>query len=388
MNPNGTVTAPWDTSCLTLIDDPVVTPTWSLWAHTTATPYWVEYSPAWDIVVDLDERRTPYGTCEFSLPASYADHAEFSPFTGSEIEIRAGWLHTIGGTPTDEQHTLFYGVVTSRELVKDPEGGTHVRIKAATGEVNYDHPVWTGAYDVRNDLTTVVDACDSIDENGHLIRPISVQATDLNTPTADRLAVFRAIRVDAGDNVDDFVHNIADALGQWARGNQRGTYLANNAYQISRRYTGSTRLNLTPIVETYRRAEDVDDWANVVELTATWVSSGETKRSTYTYIDPVLAALPPGATRFVRVKKATIQARPFLVDGVRKLTADWPTGTAYLNAALRRTWQTTITARAVWWLEPCVSVQAHDDDGSITRINFQVDRGTMTLTLRPDNLTT
>lgn len=216
-----------------------------------------------------------------------------------------------------------------------------------------------------------------------------------DAPSADQLAAFRALDFSAGDSFGDSLRTAASAVGMRCRvdhlGRYDGTHVAGNIYPLATiayaPLNPTYDANLAPTIlaseiGSYHRRSDASEFASKLKVTAQWTTAGEQKSSTYLYsttTDGNLASI---------TKEITIQVRPPLVGGVRKLTADYPLALAYANAYARRQWLVTAEVRGWWWLEPGASLNITNprtgipDAGIVSAVNF-TSAGITTITLRP-----
>lgn len=351
-----------------------------------ATPTLVDV-PAWGITYDLDESRSPFGTMRLrTTPAAAAAYfAPISPLTVKQLF--AGYGST--------RNLIFAGFPSRRRRVLNATD-SYTEIELTTGEDLWDVPL-AADYSVPDTYTTIAAVIDDI--NALLTStapgwPLIYSSTSLGSPTSAQLATFRALDFSAGDSYGDCLRNAASALGQKIQGDHLLGYRPTKVYSDQNpaarivpqwAYAAASAVTITPAdYQSYTRDESADDYASLLRLTAQWTSSGDLKSSTYVYS----AGAAPSALERVTQRDLTIQMRPELSSGVRKLTATNPVGLAYKNAYARRTWQTTVTMRAWWWVEPGMSLtingpDGQSDSGVVSRVSFDVDAGLMTVTVRP-----
>lgn len=346
--------------------------------------------PAWNVSYDLDETRMPHGTATFTTTPQAAAAIP------DALNPRLNWpVHILAGYGTQE--VVFSGVVTERRRLN----GT-VQITLATCDTLLEAPL-RRAFTVPVTETNIANlfyylavyAPSSLGINYVWDQGVSTwSAADLPAPTAPQLAALRAISMDANDSFGDALRCAADALGQWVhadhrgwtgRGGLHGTDQTAHFLAIRPTYTYADASAPTLTAwSSYEKAETLDGYATSVELTATWTEAAADKSSSLVYSG---VAIPNNRTRFVRRNVAS-QMRPPLIAGSRNLTSANPTGLTYAANYARRTWQTTITSKAWWWLEPKASLKITDPDGGtdagqVTRLAVNVDAALMTLTLRP-----
>jgi hypothetical protein len=270
--------------------------------------------------------------------------------------------------------------------------GNHVEIAVTTGEDLWENQ-FAADYSVPDSYSTMTQVITDICAGGTAgyigsSWPMNPFVATVDTPSSGQLAAFRALDFAAGDSIGDALRVCASALGQKIRGDQvAGDPWAKPAVRITPQYVFAAGSSLTIQPSeyiSYDRTESPDDYASLLRLTAQWTSSGDLKSSTYVYD----SGANFGNQKRVQTKDVQVQLRPELSGGVRKLTASNPLGLAYAAAYYRRTWQTTVTMRAWWWLEPGASLtivgpEGQTDNGVVSRVSFDVDAGLMTVTIRP-----
>lgn len=386
-------TAPWDSTELAAARSPGSSHSW--WVGPGFSPVAFESEnllAAYGITYELDEARSPFGVMRFMMPAEPGDGgwSEATSWLSPHqyllpIHLRAGYL---------ARPLAFSGWVTDRRrIVKDGQNGYSIEL--TTGEDLVDVPLLSD-YSIPDSYTGMAavlgDFWDS--SEGDLTDawpPVGWYAT-LPAPSAAQLATFRALDFAAGDSIGDMLRTCAAALGQKIHGDHRHGYPVGAdqgdvimAVRPQYVFSSAVAARVSPTEwMSYDRDENIDDYATKVKLTAQWMSSGDLKSSTYIYNSP---AEWSNLQRIVQ-KDITVQMRPELSGGVRKLTSTNPLGKAYAAAFFRRTWQVTVTMRAWWWLEPGASliIEGPDgqvDSGIVSRVSVDVDAGTMTVTLRP-----
>ena len=348
--------------------------------------------PCHDVTYTLDETSQPLGRLSFTADPITA--TDFAGLAFDPIEALSPWWLYAGYE--DTLQPVFAGYPYSRRRVQNAsENG--LKVEMDTGESLFDGPL-SGDYAVPDAYTSVAQVLDanpgipgtSVFGSTWPARPWVSPA--LGTPTSDQLAAFRALDFSAGDSVGDMYRTCAAALGQRLQADHLG---GKRSPELDWDYTPVVKLVPEFVFDvaaaltinpnewvSYERIDSADDYASALRLTAQWTSSGDLKSSTYVY-----DSMPFIQNRAV-CRDVTVQLRPELSGGVRKLTANNPLGKAYAAAYLRRTWQTTVTMRAWWWLEPGASLtivgpEGQSDNGVVSRVVFNVDAGLMTVTIRP-----
>ncbi len=400
--PAATNCAPWAADSFDHIQGDTVEPVKFLrrWDH-AGTPGAVAVDiDVWDVQVDLDAHRNPYGT--MSCKARWADvrpsqlveevdPTRFYLYEGGisgdlgidvtrpgqcAVELFAGYMR--GGVP--DVHTLFFGFVTTIRVTWD--GTQHVaELQAETAEIFYDHPRHSnvsgdGDYNVPDTHTNIAQVTAQLNDAGRaptFYRPpiyLYVPFT-MATPNATQLAAFRGLVLVAGeDSIDGFLRSCAESLDQWLRGDVRnlfgynGTQPHPGAYVITDNYgavmngvTDGWNAGALPIDQIARSVSRVDSildgWASGTKLTMKFrsVSGDETSRSRLftnnVSGDYALVVNQPGGV-FPVIREQTIWRRP--PGGV--LSAGDQVGARYAFANSAKSSQTIIECRAAFWLEP------------------------------------
>lgn len=394
-------TLPWDASSLDLIDDQVIEHTWRVELPTLDPS--IGYSvPAWDVEVSLDGGRAPYGTATFKVPLSYMAEvpdgagtvfSKLVPYGLPPVRIWAGWKHAIDGAVVDDSQILFAGFITKRQMIVE-EGRDFVLFEAQTAEAVYDQPnSRTGTSNVGDAWTSLKDACTTI---AGYVTPwyrtptIVEEAGYMNTPSAGQLSSWRALTFETDDEVMDLLIAWAAELGQWVRGNVRSALTTASLLVSADPYPYRTAYALPQRVFTkVERLDDVEQWANILKLTANWVdaTSGDPKSKKRQYV----AAGVVGGTGAVRSKAVTLQVKP----SGGTLTATTPIALQWLRR-ISDMCEVFYTAqgRAIWWLQPRLhglsisDLGLADAPGPINTVTFQVDTGTMTVTWATNNTRT
>ena len=355
---------PWTGAYPAAVTDTVVHHAWRMTYLSPGGSTWTDVPESWDLVVNLDLFRSP--------AASLKGAATAVPLIGGWVRLYCSW--TINGVTTEG--TLFYGMVTARTAVR-PHGGpssatAYYEFTAESAEACWDFPS-NSTHGISNSYTRVAQTQLS---NVTWQAPNTLRLyehPDLNTPTSPQLAAYRAMEITPGDNVDSFVHAMAESLGQRVVGDYRrrytGTELA--AYYITPREPDSnTALNLTGRVTDWRETRSIDQSPSAVDVTATWISAGDQKQSRRVY--------GGGGTDYTRQKSISIPMKP--TGGT--LGASDPTALAWVHGIGMYGIRTTFTCRAIWWLD----LQMHVIDSAsggprpIVAITFLVDSGLMTIT--------
>lgn len=332
--------------------------------------------PAYEIEVDLDGGRAPYGEARFRLPVDElmeATYAETNPRLLPVVQIDAGWNY--GGAAN--VHTLFSGVIVERRLRVDV-GGPYVAITAQTFETVYDYPS-NVALDIGNTWTTLAQF---VAAAAGLYRRTSWIEPETNAvPLSTQLAEYRAMGIAIDDGVDDFLRSCAGALGQWLHGARDAATPTVVCETDPYPYRRLVELDVAAFAE-LDRVENLDEWGNIVRLTAQWTdaASGDTRSKRRTY----KAASVTSGTGAVRARDVTINVKP---PSGAVPPADWAPALKWLrrvNEANRGSY--TGRCRALWWLTPRVDgvllngTPVDDTAGQVQRVSFQVDAGTMSLT--------
>lgn len=312
---------------------------------------------AWDIDADIDIARSPTAIAHAKVP--YGTTVAL----GDDFRLTAG----IG---TDLQPVCL-GIVTGIERrVIGPD--RWIELTAASREqlldlpsdIAYTPPSW--ATQLTDIMSTALGATPFQPWGGYLF--IDNQTTI--APTSAQYTALRATDIGLGDNIDTWLHTLADTLGQRLTGN----YLNYTGHYLLRDRNPATAppLTIDPIVTDLRRRTSIDDLCNVVDLTATWHESNQEKSSRRIYATS-------GTPAIRAARNYTIVYRPPLSGGVRQLTATNPTAQAYLTRSTT-TEVATITTRALWWLQPLHRITADGATWTIQQIRHQLTTGTMTIT--------
>lgn len=193
--------------------------------------------------------------------------------------------------------------------------------------------------------------------------------------------------MEPADEVMDLLTAWSQELGQWVRGNVRSSLTTPSLLVSADPYPYRSAYALPARVFTeIARTDDVDQWANILKLAATWNSSADgdpvTKRRTYTTAGVV------SGTGAVRVRDVTVKLRP--PGGT--LTATYPLGLAWLRriSDMSEVFYSA-TGRAAWWLQPRIhglsvpDMGLGDTPGPISSVTFQVDTGTMSVSWNTSN---
>lgn len=343
---------------------------------------------AFGVSYELDESRSPFGTAKFRVPIGSLTW--FDP------------IHLLGPRYLVAGYSGYQGLIfsgfTSRSTRVVNAGQNYAEVELTTGEDLWDGPLGAD-YAVPDSYSTLKSVVDDFTDGtqGDICGrnwPMLSWVAPLDTPTSGQLAAFRALDFSAGDSSGDMLRTCASALGQKIQGDHLGGWRGGSSpidslpvVKIAPQYVfaAGSALTINPSEwTTYERVSAADDFAASIRLTAQWISSGDLKSSTYVYKSAAEWNLGDRTT----TKDVTIQLRPELSGGVRKLTSTNPIGKAYQAAAYRRTWQVTITMRAWWWLEPGASLtvvgpEGQTDNGVVSRVVVDVDAGLMTVTIRP-----
>lgn len=353
---------PWTGCYPAAIAATVIQHSWQLYTlgHSADIPI---ATPSWDVTVDADLLRSPNAT----LKAKVGGNGW--PVIGSWVRLDVSWM--IDGAKTG---TLFWGMVT-RTTRHRPHGGTttaYVEIEAQSAEVVYDFPS-NATHAISNSYTR----CDQAALGNVTWKPLPIgyHNVSLNTPTAGQLAAYRAMEITPGDNLDSFIHVMAESLGQRARGDYRKLGSSAAGYIISPREPDSdTPLDLTDLATNWSETCDIADVATAVDVTAQWVSGGDNKQSRRIYGGP--------GDLYTRAKQVSIPMKP--TGG--SLGASDPTALAYLASVTLWPYRQTFTCRAIWWLDLLHQVAAGGLYARVVAITWLVDTGVMTVTAaRPED---
>jgi len=376
--------APWPASQLTEARSNGSTHAWTI---RDAMASYIEID-AHGISYELDESASPFGVARFRVPIGKL--GLFDPIHG------LGPRYLIGGY-SGYQGLIFAGWPSRSTRVVNGDDN-YAEVQLTTGEDLWDGPLGED-YSVPDSYSTLKSVVDDFTDGteGNILGrnwPMLSWVAPLDAPTSGQLAAFRALDFSAGDSSGDMLRTCASALGQKIQGDHLGGWRGSSSptdtipvVKIAPQYQFSATAALTigPSEWTrYQRDSSAEDYAASVRLTAQWTSGGDLKSSTYVYGSAAEWNLGDRTT----TKDVTVQLRPELSGGVRRLTSTNPIGKAYQAAAYRRTWQVTITMRALWWLEPGASLtivgpEGQVDNGVVSRVVADVDAGLMTITIRP-----
>lgn len=367
---NATNPGPWTGCYPAAVTDTVVQHGWRMTYAAPGSSTWLDLGPVWDVTVDLDLFRSPAAILRAKIPGG-------APLIGSWVRLYTSY--TLAGVTTEG--TLFFGMLTATAQVRPFGGGSPSQwseITAESAETCWDFPS-NATHNISNSYTRVAETQLS---NVTWQAPNTLRLwehPDLNTPTSPQLTAFRAMGVTPGDNVDTFVHAMAESLGQRVTGDYRRRYPGSEkaAYAITPRQPDSnTTLNLTGRVTDWRRSTSIDQQASAVDITAQWISAGDNKQSRRIY--------GGGGTDFTRQRSISIPMRP--TGG--SLGASDPTALAYLTSIQSYVTRITFTARAIWWLDLLMHVTATADKGPrpVVALTFHVDAGLMAVTLADPNV--
>lgn len=366
---------PWaDESAPDFATDPYIEHVYAV--RLPGAPAPLQLVPAWDVTVDLDGGRAPYGQARFKAPTSYLTedaYAATNPRVMPVVQIDAGWRYD-GGTNI---HTLFSGVITERALRID-SNGTYVEIVADSYETILEYPSHIGPVGVSNAYTS---AKQFYDANSFYRKPAWAEPVTNTAPDAAMLAEYRALGIEKDDNVSDWFRMAASTLGQWMRGHLDSTTPKIECVSDPYPYQRLVELDATAFA-TLERIENLEQWANILRLTAQWTynTDGDTKNKRRTYI----ASGVSGGTGAVRSRDVTLNVKP---PGGNNPPANWAPALRWLrrvNEASRGSWSGQ--CRALWWLQPRIDgimlagTPVEDTGGSIQRVQFLVDQGLMQLT--------
>ena len=257
--------------------------------------------PAWDVSVDLDGGRAPYGVCRFKAPVSYlseANYAHTNPRAQPVVQVDAGWRYP----GAENLHTLFSGVITERVLQVDPSGA-YVQVTAESYETILEYPSHIGPVGVSNAYTTVKQVYDA---NAFYRRPAWVEHPANIAPTAPQLAEYRAMGIEKDDTVGDWLRACSSTMGQWMRGDLTSTTPKIENLTDPYPYQRLVEMDVNAFAE-LDRVENLDQWANILRLTTQWTNgSGDqvSKRRTYA------ASGVSGGSGAVRSRDVTLNLKP------------------------------------------------------------------------------
>lgn len=339
-----------------------------------AAPADLRLVPAWDVQVDLDGGRAPYGSARFKAPTDWLtedNYAATNPRALPVVQIDAGWRYP----GRRNMHTLFSGVITERSLRVD-SSGAYVEFVAESYETILDYPSSLAAA-VNNAHTSVKQTYDSL---AFYRKPTWVEPAWNVPPDTAPLAEFRAMAVEKDDDVADFLRTCASTLIQWMRGAMDTSTPTIECVSDPYPYQRLVELDIAAF-DRLDRVENLDQWANILRLTTQWTNgSGDTvnKRRVYT------ASTVTTGTGAVKAKDVTLNVKP--PSGATP-PATWAPALRWLrrvNEASRGSWSGQ--CRALWWLQPRVDgvmlkgSPIDDTGGQVQRVTYLVDQGLMQLT--------
>ncbi len=366
---------PWaDENAPDFATEPYVEHDWTV--RLPAAPLELREVPAWDIQVDLDGGRSPYGVARFKAPVSYLTEATYAltnPRALPVVQIDAGWKYP----GVRNVHTLFSGVVVERALRIDSTG-TYVEIVAESYETILEYPSHIGPVGVSNVYTSVKQFYDS---NAFYRKPAWTEPSWNLVPTSPQLAEYRALGIEKDDDVGDWFRTAASTLGQWMRGDLTSASPRVECITDPYPYQRLVELDINAF-ESLDRTENLEQWANILRLTAQWTynTDGDTKNKRRTYT----ASGVSGGSGAVRSRDITLNQKP---PGGNNPPANWAPALRWLrrlNEASRGSWSGQ--CRALWWLQPRIDgvvlagSPLADTGGSIQRVQFLVDQGLMQVT--------
>lgn len=328
---------------------------------------------AWDVTVDLDGGRSPWGIATFKCPVSGPWADMLSPLAPYPVVISAGYRYAAasGPPPGINSHEIFAGRVTGRRLRTGPDGETYLEITAESYEAMLDYPSHL-AVGVSNTYTT---AKQFYDANGFYLKPTWIEPGTNTAPTAPQLAEYRALSIAKDDDVGDFMRTCASTLGQWMRGDL--TSASPRIECITDPYPYD-RLNTIPAscFTELDRDDNLDGWANIVRVTAQWTNaSGDQVSKRRAYAVAGIASEP-----VVKAADVTINQKP---PGGAVPPANWGPALRWLRRynASRGSWSGSM--RALWWMQPRIdAIQITGapypaGPGAVQRVQFNVDQGLM-----------
>lgn len=328
--------------------------------------------PSWDVQVELDGGRNPYGTATFKVPYEYLTEATYAMTNPRElpvVQIDAGWAY-----PGKRNiHTLFSGVITERKLQVDGTGA-YVEIRAESCESILDYPSHL-AVAVNNAYTT---AKEFYNATAFYRKPTWVEPSTNTAPETAMLTEYRAMAVEKDDDVGDFMRTCASTLGQWMRGHMSASSPSIECISDPYPYQRLIELEVNGF-ESMSRIENLDDWANIMRLTTQWTSGDSTVNKRRTYY----ASSVTSGTGAIKARDVTMNVKP---PGGSVPSATWSPALRWLrrvNEASRGSWQGT--CRAIWWLQPRVDGvmlrgnPLDDTGGQVQKITFLVDQGLMNI---------
>ncbi|MFT4296532.1 MAG: hypothetical protein QM582_14080 [Micropruina sp.] len=364
---------PWeDDDAPDFATEPYVEHVWTV--RLPGAPAQLRTVPAWDIQVDLDGGRAPYGTARFKAPVAYLDEAAY-PYSNPRgvpvVQIDAGWRYP----GSLNVHTLFSGVITERALRID-DTGAYCEFTAESYESILEYPSHlTKAVD--NGWTSVKQLYDS---TAFYRRPAWVEPASNTAPDSAALAEYRALGIETDDDVGDWLRTAASTLGQWMRGHLAAATPTIECITDPYPYQRLVQLDVNAFSD-IERVENLDQWANIVRLTAQWTynSDGDTKQKRRTYY----AAGATSGTGAIRARDVVLNVKP---PGGNNPPANWSPALRWVrrfNEASRGTWSGS--CRALWWLQPRLDgvmlarAPLADTAGQVQQVTFLVDQGLMTI---------
>lgn len=372
--PSATNPAPWPAAAYT-----------SAFARHTRHTFSATFSGSpltiWNVQLTIEETASPTAR----LTADCLDPNNW-------LHLRRGYemLAVSVGYGGQAESRIFLGPLT---LIERRSDGT-VHIKAASAEYLLDTlPASSTTYSVSSGYTKLADVVTDLNGTSPAYtytygRIRAIASGTLTNPTS--YASFRQQKMEATDSLLDFCLACANSLGQWLRGDQRGRASSGFLYTgvgsdvpsegtwdvskliLSDRWDSGTAIDLTSITETWTKRESVDDYADILLITANYKSGGSTASKVARYSG--LGWPFPPLTRAIAV-----DYRP----GAAFTAGTDPVAQRWADAYSARTWKLTATCRAVWWLEPGMQATINGTTGTITTITFNIDQGTMAITLRP-----
>ncbi|MFT3832882.1 MAG: hypothetical protein QM711_06115 [Micropruina sp.] len=329
--------------------------------------------PAWDISVDLDGGRAPYGTARFKAPVEYLSedaYALTNPRAVPVVQIDAGWRWA----SSLNVHTLFSGVITERRLRVD-DTGAYCEITAESYESILEYPTHV-ARAINNAWTTLTEFYSG---STFYRKPAIVEHPANLAPDSAALAEYRAMALEIDDDLGDFTRACASALGQWARGSMTATTPTLEIVTDPYPYQRLIELDINAF-EQLERVENLDNWGNILRLTTQWTNgSGDTVNKRRVYA----ATGVSGGGGAVRARDITLNLKP---PSGAVPPANWAPAKRWLrriNEASRGSWSGQ--CRALWWVQPRIDgvllagSPLADTGGQVQRVQFLVDQGLMQL---------
>lgn len=363
---------PWaDEDAPDFATEPYVEHAWAV--RLPGAPVGLRAVPAWDIEVTLDGGRAPYAEARFKCATSYLsedNYAYTKPLLQPVVQIDAGWKYP----GKVNVHTLFSGVITERSLEVD-ETGAYVQIVAQSFESILAYPSHLSAA-VPDSTLTIKEFFDS---KAFYRKPAWIEPASNVAPDAAGLAEFRALDIEVDDDLSDWFQTAASTMGQWLRGDMTSATARVECITDPYPYQRLVELDVNAFAR-LSRTENLDDWANIMRLTAQWTSSGDTKQKRRTYA----AASVTSGTGAVRARDVTINVKP--PSGATP-PSNWSPALRWLrrvNEASRGSWQGE--CRALWWLQPRIDgvllkgSPLEDSGGQVQAVTFLVDQGLMNIT--------